>query len=235
MNHWQLKNPLRGALLIAACLSLLSTFGCDRVDATKILAKAGLADANEDSELSTLRPSGATNSDLVGKPTMESIGPDGAQRIYYQFVDNSGRVQFVERLSDVPVAWRDQVGFVEMSVPPPLTPLEARRSWQVSSERTAQILASNAATLPAPGARRTQREDVILYFANWCGYCKQAQAHLDHEGVVYDLRNIDNIDIKSELKEKTGRTGIPVLDFSGEILRGYSAPRYDDAIRTIRG
>jgi len=132
----------------------------------------------------------------------------------------------------VPVAWREQVGFVEMSQPPPLTPLAARRSWKVSVQRTAEILAAN---VPASSARRTQREDVLLYYADWCGYCKKAKAHLDSAGVDYDLRNVDNDSVKTELREKTGRTGISVLDFSGEILRGYSVKHYDEAIRSIRG
>ena len=37
------------------------------------------------------------------------------------------------------------------------------------------------------------------------------------------------------LCELAGRAGIPVLDYSGEILRGYSARHYDEAIRAIRG
>lgn len=214
-----------GAILILLAMAS-SIVGCDQIDASKTLVESAL------SEMSTLPSSQAST---AGDPDMESIGPDGALRIYYQFVDDSGQVQFVERISDVPVAWREQVGYVEMSQPPPLTPLAARRSWQVSSVRTAQILAANAAATPAAGPRRSQREEVILYYATWCGYCKQAKSHLDAAGVEYDLRNVDNDSVKSELREKTGRTGIPVLDFSGEILRGYSSDQYDKAIRTLRG
>lgn len=208
--------------IVALNLLLLSVLGCDQISASPILSKSGLTATAQD---------GADTDLARADPNMESIGPDGAMRIYYQFVDTSGRVQFVERISEVPEAWRAQVGFVEMSQPPPLTPMAARRSWQISSERTAQILAGRSTALPASG---TQREDVILYFASWCGYCKQAQAHLDREGVDYDLRNVDNDAVKNELREKTGRTGIPVLDFSGEILRGYSADQYTKAIRSIR-
>jgi glutaredoxin len=207
-------------------LSAIATLGCDQIEASKTFVDSAL------SEISSAAPfDEPANAD----PDMESIGPDGAKRIYYQFVDDSGHVQFVERIADVPIAWREQVGFVEMSQPPPLTPQAARRSWKVSTERAAQILAANSSVTTRTGPRRTQREEVILYYATWCGYCKQAKSHLDRAGVEYDLRNVDNDSIKSELREKTGRTGIPVLDFSGEILRGYSAPQYEKAIRTIRG
>jgi len=215
-----------GLFLLAVALPFL---GCDQIEASKILVEDALSDLG-----SSQSPKSRGDAD----PDMESIGPDGTNRIYYQFVDDSGQVQFVERISDVPVAWRKQVGFVEMSQPPPLTPLAARRSWQVSSARTAQILAANALAPSAASAtspRRTQREEVILYYASWCGYCKKAKSHLDSAGVEYDLRNVDNDSIKRELRDKTGRTGIPVLDFSGEILRGYSSEQYEKAIRTIRG
>jgi glutaredoxin len=165
---------------------------------------------------------------------MESIGPEAAKRIYYQFIDDRGRVQFVERLADVPAAWREQVGYVEMSQPPPLTPQEARKTWQVSTSRATEIMLPSAATGSRAAGNPAQREDVILYSATWCGYCTKARAHLDGQGIDYELRDVDNDAIGRELREKTGRGGVPVLDFSGEILRGYSSDAYDKAIRTIR-
>ncbi len=222
------KSPRHVLSIGSALVLLLSTLavGCDQIDTSGSLVDSTLSASSKEAPAETTAPANSG---------VESIGPDEATRIYYQFVDASGRVLFVERILDVPVDWREQVGFVEMSQPPPLTPMAARRSWKVSSQRTAEILAANTAATSASGLRRTQREDVILYYATWCGYCKKAKAHLDRAGVDYDLRNVDNDSIKSELRKKTGRTGIPVLDFSGEILRGYSSDQYDKAIRTIRG
>ncbi len=218
------RTKTRGTFAVALAMMIAVVSGCDQIDAEPVANLAELVETADEPPATV-------------DPDVESVGPDGAMRIYYQFVDSSGRVQFVERITDVPEAWRDQVGFVEMNQPPPLTPQAARRSWQVSSTRTAQILAENSAANSTHGAsapRKQQREEVILYYATWCGYCKQAKAHLDREGVEYDLRNVDNGAIKSELKEKTGRTGIPVLDFSGEILRGYSKGQYEKVIRTLR-
>jgi glutaredoxin len=165
---------------------------------------------------------------------MKSIGPDSSMRIYYQFVDNRGRVQFVERLTDVPAEWRDRVGFVEMNQPPPLSPQEARRTWRVSADRTAEILLASARSTGFRGSGGRQDVDVVLYSATWCGWCTKARAHLDREGIQYELRDVDNDAVGQELRDKTGRGGVPVLDFSGEILRGYSPAQYDRAIETIR-
>lgn len=213
--------------LIAIGLGLLSlgAIGCDDLDASVVLSTpANSAEAPE---------SATPDSDRNRK--MESVGPEKAMRIYYQFIDDHGRVQFVERLSDVPAAWRAQVGYVEMSQPPPMTPQQARQTWQISADRAAEIKLGSAARSSSRHDLGSQRESVVLYFATWCGYCTKARAHLDAEGIRYDLRDVDIDAVGRELRQKTGRGGIPVLDFSGEILRGYNADAYDKAIRTIRG
>ena len=208
---------------------LLLCMGCDGLDLP--VALSAPTESADSSEVDRGTP-GAGSSRSAD---MESIGPDAAKRIYYQFIDDRGAVQFVERLADVPTAWREQVGYVEMSQPPPLTPQEARKTWQVSTSRATEIMLASATTGSSAGGNRAQREDVILYSATWCGYCTKARAHLDGQGIDYELRDVDNDAIGRELREKTGRGGVPVLDFSGEILRGYSSDAYDKAIRTIRG
>ena len=213
--------------------------GCDLPDPTVLLPQStqtaeGTPEAGERAVArDTKRDAAAVAKKRA--PGMESIGPEDSQRIYYQFIDDRGRVQFVERLAEVPVAWRDRVGYVEMSQPPPLTPVEARKSWQLSDGETARILLASSG--PSPAARRGNRQvaDVVLYSADWCGYCKKAQAHLDREDVDYEIRDVDIQANAQELREKTGRGGIPVLDYSGQILRGYRAEQYDQAIESIQG
>ena len=211
-------------LTVGLSLLLLGALGCDDLGSPVVFSAA--ANSGE------TRKSATTDN---RSPQMESVGPLDAKRIYYQFVDGGGRVQFVERLSEVPDAWRAQVGYVEMSQPPPLTPIEARKTWQISTHRATEIMLASATMPSGTGDFRPQREAVVLYSATWCGYCTRARAHLDAEGIQYELRDVDNDAIGRELREKTGRGGVPVLDFSGEILRGYSADAYDKAIRTIRG
>jgi glutaredoxin len=187
---------LHVAASLIAVLCIGQTSGCNLVSSGSGDADDSYADAPTDSDLT-------------------SIGPEGETRIFYQFVDEKRRVQFVERLEDVPARWRDRVGFVELSEPPPLTPAEARRGSRADT---------TVAKAGGPGP------SVILYSADWCGYCRQAKRHLEDRRVPYELRDVDVPAAKEELLARTGGKGIPVLDLVGRILRGYSPGSYDDLL-----
>ena len=138
-------------------LLLLLVTGCDGLDLP--IALSAPTDSAHSSEVNRGTPGAGPSRSA----DMESIGPEAAKRIYYQFIDDRGGVQFVERLSDVPSAWREQVGYVEMSQPPPLTPQEARKTWQVSTSRATEIMLASATTggrparLRRPGPRPSDR------------------------------------------------------------------------------
>ncbi|MFK7896592.1 MAG: glutaredoxin family protein [Myxococcota bacterium] len=206
---------------------------------------ATLRKAKDNTANAVGNPGATSAADASATPTMDSIGPDSAKRVYYQFLDDRGGVQFVERLDAVPAAWRERVGYVEMDRPPPLTPAAARDSWKLSTTektelafRTNRMRSAGTNKAGKPGKRRMddfQSGQVVLYSATWCGYCTKARKHLDRAGVEYEIRDVDNGGVARELKAKTGRGGVPVLDFEGEILRGYSAGQYDKVIRAIKG
>jgi glutaredoxin len=153
-----------------------------------------------------------------------SIGPGEARRLYYQFIDARGRVAFVERLSDVPDSWRDKVGFVEMDSPPPLSPAMASRT------RDARYAASGRR--PAPRVAGRMPQTIVLYSADWCGWCKKAKRHLDGMGVNYEIRDIDIPANLNDLVAKTGQKGIPVLDVGGRMVTGFSPDEYERLIRS---
>ncbi|MCH8084364.1 MAG: hypothetical protein IH885_09025, partial [Myxococcales bacterium] len=144
-----------------------------------------------------------------------SLGPGAAKRIYYQFIDDQGSVRFVERLDQVPPDWRDRVGYIEIDGPPP------------GSLGGASATGSTRTTAASRGARAT---GVLLYYADWCGYCRKTSAELDRRGVSYERRNIDNPATLAELVEKTGQRNIPVVDVGGKILIGYDPQGLDELL-----
>lgn len=164
---------------------------------------------------------------LVGAPTTASShggitsldDESHARRLYYQFVDDRGRVHFVQRLDAVPAAWRSTMGYVEMDVPPPLSPLDA----QAARSRQAASRASRA-------GRTAKASGVVLYSATWCGACRKAKKYLERKHVRYELRDVDDPANLELLLETTGRKGIPVLDVGGRIVTGFSPQSYDELL-----
>ena len=71
---------------------------------------------------------------------------------------------------------------------------------------------------------------VVLYYADWCGYCKKARRWLDERNVVYDLRDIDIPRYGKELAEVSGGKSIPVLSIGGELVRGFNPKAYERAL-----
>lgn len=80
------------------------------------------------------------------------------------------------------------------------------------------------ATAPAVVAEADDGPDIILYQTSWCGYCRKARKllkQLDADFVAKDIER--NHAAAREYREKgNGYRGIPLIDFDGEVVRGYS-------------
>jgi glutaredoxin len=73
---------------------------------------------------------------------------------------------------------------------------------------------------------------IIVYGAEWCAFCHTAMHYFDGLGVKYIYKNIDlNQDDARECVEKSGQTGIPVLDIDGAIVVGFDKPKIDQALK----
>ncbi|MBL8121994.1 glutaredoxin family protein [Candidatus Saccharibacteria bacterium] len=72
---------------------------------------------------------------------------------------------------------------------------------------------------------------VTIYSADWCGFCQAAKQYLDRIDVKYTEKNVEeNREYAEESVEKSGQTGIPVLDINGQIIVGFDRPRIDAAL-----
>jgi glutaredoxin len=73
---------------------------------------------------------------------------------------------------------------------------------------------------------------IIVYGAEWCAFCHTAMHYFDGLGVKYTYKNIDlNPEDARECVEKSGQTGIPVLDIDGAIIVGFDRPKIDQALK----
>lgn len=149
-------------------------------------------------------------------------GSTPAPRVYYQFVDASGSLRFVDRLAEVPVALRSGARRVEIAA----ARSENRSAQGHPALRDGSTPRPWAAAAAAPWERRAQR--VVVYTAPWCGWCRKTLAYLDRKGVAYSNRDIEASAVyREELRRKTGSVSIPVLEVGDEIVRGYDPSAYE--------
>lgn len=210
-------------LVLALSLAAFASGGCE--DPLAHLDQAKQAFEEGKKLMASGDESIADDEVAKAKSQGQSLGPEHAKRLYYQFVDSRGQVRFVERMAEVPEQWRSRVGFVEMDSPPPLSPAMAENT---RDERFQEVAHKYRNIMPAKRAR------IVLYSAEWCGWCKKAKRHLDRQGVDYEVRDIDRPQNLEELVAKTGQKGIPVLDVGGKVVKGFSPDRYDELTRNAR-
>lgn len=75
---------------------------------------------------------------------------------------------------------------------------------------------------------------VIIYSAPWCAFCKTEKQYLDHLGVEYTDRDIENEEgAMAELLSKVGgeSSSIPVTDIDGVIIRGFDRAKIDATLK----
>lgn len=76
------------------------------------------------------------------------------------------------------------------------------------------------------------KDKVIIYSAEWCGFCHAAKQYLDKLGVAYEDKDVDH-DHKAaeEAVSKSSQRAIPVIDIEGDIILGFDRPRIDASLK----
>lgn len=73
---------------------------------------------------------------------------------------------------------------------------------------------------------------VIVYSADWCGFCHAAKDYLHKIGVAYDERNVEHSTaFAQEAVEKSHQMGIPVIDIDGSIIIGFDRAKIDATLK----
>jgi glutaredoxin len=94
--------------------------------------------------------------------------------------------------------------------------------------RTAAIAAAQPVVDP--------NADVVVYGASWCGACRQTEAYLRSRNIPFVERDIERDPAaQQEMTRKAqaaglNPTGIPVIDFRGQILLGFDRGSIDRLI-----
>ncbi len=137
---------------------------------------------------------------VFAQTVYKSVGPDG-KIVYGDRPPTEGRVEKTLKFENLPGS-----------------ALPASASSYV--EQLRRMKASPNASTPTGG--------VVLYMADWCGYCTKAKADLAGKGVAYQEINIDTKDGMAAYAQAGGGKGIPLLFAKGQRVQGYSAAAYDE-------
>ena len=73
---------------------------------------------------------------------------------------------------------------------------------------------------------------VKIYTTTLCPYCKMAKEFLKENNIEFEEINVGN-DPKAaqEMIEKSGQTGVPVIDINGEIIVGFNREKIKKALK----
>lgn len=73
---------------------------------------------------------------------------------------------------------------------------------------------------------------ITIYSADWCAFCHAAKDYLDKKGIQYVDKDVESDPaIAQEVINKSGQTGIPVLDIDGTIIIGFDRPKIDAVLK----
>lgn len=75
---------------------------------------------------------------------------------------------------------------------------------------------------------------VTIYSTPWCAFCKTEKQYLDHLGVAYTEKDVENdAAAMEELRAKNGGnfSGVPVTDIAGDIVLGFDRAKIDATLR----
>ena len=87
-----------------------------------------------------------------------------------------------------------------------------------------------------PAAPEAKAEDVVIYKAAWCGVCKAAAGYLKQRHVAFIEKDIEKDPAAAaEMQRKASAkglrpTGVPVIDYHGELLLGFDQQRLNKLI-----
>ena len=80
--------------------------------------------------------------------------------------------------------------------------------------------------LSEAGKKSDTKQPTILT-AQWCAYCRQAKAYLAEKKIPYKEYDIDTQEGMRAMVEFGGGSGVPVLLWHGQKIKGFSTAAYD--------
>lgn len=192
---------------------------------------------------------------------------DDSTDLLLTWLDEKGEFHVVQKIADVPDDAKQHVrvvqttsanGHGDLLYVADLTAKNPDGNYRVSvmarsewdelgasrrRKRMEALAPSASAGSPAPSASAAQAQgqlSAIVYGAEWCKPCHQAEAHLKRRGVSVIHKDIERDPAAAkEMQQKLQRAGlgagsIPIIDLGGRMFKGFSPQALDAAIASLR-
>lgn len=76
-----------------------------------------------------------------------------------------------------------------------------------------------------------EKKTVIVYSTPTCPHCNVAKTYLTEKGVKYVDYDVSSDREKAkEMVQKTGQTGVPVIEIDDIVIVGFDRPKIDEAL-----
>ncbi len=121
--------------------------------------------------------------------------------------------------------WTDAQGTMHFSDQPPPEGTAERveiRAAQAPAVRPPGVDATPGLAVDQPAAAAPESKRVVMYGAQWCGYCKQARSYFASHNVPYTERDIDRSPAARQEFERLGGGGVPLILVGEARLQGFS-------------
>lgn len=225
------------ALRTLLLLALLASFGCPRGGDTVPVPAATSGDGSPPPSATAL----ADETDLRVH--------DDNPNLLYSFLDERGEARLVSRAADVPPGLRTRVLVVDVN-----QGAAARQAHRVLTFANLDEKRPDGSYAVVPVSRYdasrgqsfeetlpvSSSHEVLVYSAEWCGFCKKAKAWLQREGVPFVERDVERQPGASrELEQKLKRAqlrggGVPVIDWRGTVVVGFDQKRLSSLLAAER-
>lgn len=164
----------------------------------------------------------------------------GRTDLLFSFVDARGEVRAVSSVVEVPESVRERVLVTDLSMTPEqrqahryaffvdLRAPDADGSFPVTTVSRYNAARGEGLNVILPPA---EKGAVVVYSAEWCGFCKKAKRWLTEKNVPFIERDVERQPGASkELSAKLEAAGIrgggvPVIDWGGQIIMGFDVAK----------
>ena len=81
-------------------------------------------------------------------------------------------------------------------------------------------------------AKKSDKPKVLMYSTPTCPFCKMAKEFLKDKKIAFkDLNVAEDDKARSDMIEKSGQMGVPVLDINGTIIIGFDKEAIKKALK----